>query len=293
MTLVLLRDDDASGYTRPEHLAAVYGPALDAGLPVTLAVVPFVRGDLPLAPDNLFRTRFGLTHEPLVPPGRRGDPRPTPVGDNRALRDFVAATGCRVALHGYAHARIDGHREMEVRDRALLGRWLDEGRAALASAFGALPELFVAPWDRLGPAGLAEVRRRFRGLSTGSISWRDLPPTWWPAYVEKRLRRRAFLRHGDFLAVEHPGCLLSVHRPVEEAAERVLAAVRGQPFVVLVNHHWEFFEDWGAPRVALLAAWHTALGRLLADPEVRFVDFPELARALAPHAVLARARGTE
>src|SRR5215813_8954348 len=45
MSIVLVRDDDANATTRPERLARAYAPLLDAGIPVSFAVIPEVALD--------------------------------------------------------------------------------------------------------------------------------------------------------------------------------------------------------------------------------------------------------
>lgn len=269
MRYVLLRDDDTNAFTPVACLERLYRPFLDRGLPVNLAVIPAVRRDAAQANG---RPEGFLPAQPPVAPAR------VPVGQNRELIQYLRDNpGFHVVQHGCDHSFY----EFDSPDRHEVAARLAEGTRWLQAAGFAVPETFVAPYDKLSRASLAAVARRFRVLSTGWFELRRLPWSWWPGYLWKKLVGKAHWRVGRTLLLSHPGCLLSCHRPRETMLAAVQHAVRSRPLTVLVTHWWEYFRA-GGPEEEFIDVLHQTAAFLASTPDVRVLSFEELARTGLP-----------
>src|SRR6266566_8735426 len=137
MRYVILRDDDTNALTPIECLERLYRPFLNSGLPVNLSVIPEVRASLTL-PD-------GRPEGFLM--GRTGEPDQTkPIGQNvKLVRYLTKNPGYHIVQHGCHHDRF----EFASRDRAEIGRRIEQGTRRLLEAGFPRPQTFVAPHDQL------------------------------------------------------------------------------------------------------------------------------------------------
>jgi len=259
---VIIRDDDISACTRPETLQALYGGLWaqrpDRG-PVCLAVVPILSEYIP---------RLSGHHDP--------DP-----GVWSFLGDLAASGRAEIALHGYRHQPG----EWASSDSAVLRCLLDDGLARLEILLPVTRErpvcTFIPPHEHFSPAARDLLIER--GFNVCTTSANMFPPNrlGWLAY---RLRQR--LGRPGFYPVVHRGssCLFAADTYLFTSDASPAACLRrarraagfcarfGYPLVI-VNHHWHFFDAAGQPRPALLAAWHEFLAALTARTDVTFTTF--------------------
>ena len=253
---VIVRDDDISACTRPEVLQALYDGLWAQGSPVCLAVVPLLSEQVPQVA------------------GHQG---PDP-GVWAFSRELVGSGRAEIAMHGYRHAPG----EWAGSDPATLCRLLDDGLAQMETALPGVPvRTFVPPHERFSPAARDLLIER--GFSICTTSANMFPPNrlGWLAY---RLRRR--LGRPGFYPVVHRGssCLFAADTYLFTSDVSPAVCLRrarlaagfcarfGYPLVI-VNHHWHFFEGAGRPRPALLAAWHEFAAELAARHDVAFTTF--------------------
>lgn len=268
---VVLRDDDTNALTPAACLERLYAAALQAGTPISLAVVPAVttRAVTPAGGAEGF-----LWHPAPVGPARCASIADEGGAVVAWLRDRPLV---EVVQHGFCHELF----ELDRGDRGDIGRRLDDGARLLRDAGLSPAPAFVAPYDRMSRAAFQEVGRRFSLISTGWFEARRMPITWWPAFAHRRLVRRPHWRVGGVTLLSHPGCILSRNRPVAGMVDAVRSAVRAQRLTVLVTHWWEYFPD-GQPDEALLAALHETLEWIERDPDVRVVSFRDVAAGRVP-----------
>lgn len=251
---VIVRDDDVSACTRPEALQALYGGLWAQNKPVCLAVTPLLS-----------------EHVPRL----AGCPDPDP-GVWPFLRGLAAAGLAEIALHGHRHAPG----EWAVSDRDALVRLLDDGLArletVLPAAEGSPVRTFIPPHERFSPAARDLLIERGFNLCTTSANM--FPPNRW-GWLAYRLRRRLG-RPGFYPVVRRGGaCLFAADTYLFAPGASPAACLRrarraagfcarlGYPLVV-VNHHWHFFDDAG-----LLAAWREFAAELAARDDVAFTTF--------------------
>lgn len=266
---VVWRDDDTNSLTPFACLDRLYGPALQAGAPISLAVIPAVTTRavaMDGAPEGFLW-------------GDAGAARLASMDEEGA--ELVAWLRERplveVVQHGWCHELF----ELDRDDRADIGRRLDQGARVLRAAGLSPSPAFVAPYDRLSRAAFEEVGRRFPLISTGWFEARRVPLAWWPAFARRRLLGRSHWRARGVTLLSHPGCILSRDRPAVGMLDAVRAAVRSAGLTVLVTHWWEFFRD-GQPDEAYIGVLHETLDWLARDPDVRVVSFADVAAGRVP-----------
>ena len=155
MRYVIIRDDDTNALTPVECLERLYRPFLDRGLPVNLATIPAVATDTRMANG---KPEGYLLQHPVA------EAQTLPIGANRKLVEYLRQNpGYHVVQHGCHHRYL----EFDCPERRHLASLLEQGRRLLLEAGFPAPQTFVAPYDRLSRAGLAEVARRFRVFSSG------------------------------------------------------------------------------------------------------------------------------
>ncbi len=269
MRYVVIRDDDTCALTSPEKLERLYRPFLERGMPVNLATIPEVRTDVRM-PDG--------QREGFIAAGDSTDNLLAPMGSNPRLTEYLSAEkGYRIVQHGCHH----DYMEFDLGERSEAGRRLEHGKRRLLEA-GLKPEpAFVAPYDRLSRAALAEVGARFPVLSTGWFEARRLPASWWPGYAMKRLQHHPHWRAGGAILLSHPGCLLSYHHPYDGMAATVDRAVSGARLTVLVTHWWEYFRG-GTADEKFIGVLHEVAERLAARNDVKVVSFSAVANGDVP-----------
>lgn len=265
MRYVILRDDDTNAFTPAGHLDRLYRPFLDLGLPVNLAVIPWVRTDS----KTLAGEPEGFLHGNYAP-----TPKAVPVGQNEELVRYLRENpGYHIAQHGCHHEPA----EFDTRDREEIARRLSQGASMLSSAGLGTPAAFVAPHDRLSAAGFEEIARRYRVISTGWFEWRRVPVRWRLLYLLHKLRKARHWRVGRTFLLGHPGCLLSCRRRLDAMLENVQRAVLGGSLTVLVTHWWEYFHN-GSPDEAFVAVLHQTAAWLASEPDIQVISFGELLR---------------
>ncbi len=168
----VLRDDDASFFTRPEQLDAVYHDVWDR-VPVTLAVIPQAAG---------YRDK-------AVPPQYWDATRAFPLDENPALvarlGDLLSAGRVTIAQHGFTHEDFaDGPEFQAAPDVADRVR---RGREYLERLFDRRVDLFVPPHNALSKSGMAAVHAAGLNLLGSFVyfhpsrrPWdRRTPANWW------------------------------------------------------------------------------------------------------------------
>ena len=171
MTLFAIRDDDTSGWTKPEHLEMTYNEIWGRGIPVSLSVIPesvkcFFLGD----PDRFYQT---------------GEKRP--VHTNQSLVDFlrplIESRKIDIMLHGFDHvyvvsktagdpgkpateewmqtlrsgmpgSRLVWRGECAWKDAEKLFAETMTGKSYLDSVLGCDVSVFVPPSNQIGRAGI-------------------------------------------------------------------------------------------------------------------------------------------
>lgn len=262
MQQVIIRDDDTSFFTRPAQLEAIYAPLWERGHPVCLSVVPAARADARV------RHRPGQPFDPNIPPDLRGQSREFPVTENGDLCAYLnqrAREGLvEICLHGYSHTYM----EFLTQDEAALTGKLNAGRQSLERAFPDAPiRSFVAPYDRLSPAALRCVLDAGFNLCVASTELQYLP-----ALAEVGTYQAVVSGQGAkiFTCDEY----LFTHRDLpERCLASAQARLRTEQTLILANHYWCFYFDWAEPLTTLVSAWHTFVGDLLAQPDIRFTTF--------------------
>lgn len=275
MKTVLIRDDDLNYFSRFEDIERVYGFMFEQGIPINFSTIPSVNASArTLSPDGTHEV-----FEPFLPENFSGEDRNYDITDNKALLGALREIDTNeYLLHGFEHHGVNGIREFESKDKALLRRKLTDGVDILFSAFGCVPETFVAPQDKYSLEALSVVRQLFKVFSLGWIDRRRIPLTWLPRYFYKKYNGKNYLREGDFLVTEHPGCQYSQYVNRDLSDFKLDQALALNDFTVIVTHHWEFYRDgvfdvemWGAFRSRILALHHSK--------DFNIVTFSQLRRA--------------
>ena len=269
MHYVILRDDDTCAFTPPACLERLYRPFLERGMPVNLAAIPEVRTDVRTVDGGL---------EGYLAAGSGPDVPFAPIAQNRGLVEYIRSEPLyHIAQHGCHHDSF----EFGDSNRRELARRIDRGANSLREAGFALPETFVAPYDRISREAFVEVAARFDVISTGWFEARRVPLRWCAAYALKKLGRRRHWRAGGKYLLSHPGCLLSFSRPRADMMASVREAVGGATLTVLVSHWWEFFRT-GAPDEKFIGVLHEVAGWLASRSDVRVVSFRDVASGDVP-----------
>ena len=253
---VIIRDDDVSALTRPATLETLYGSLWERGAPVCLAVVPVVS-----------------EHVPRVVGEGGSDGRPWDF-----LRRIAGAGRAEIALHGYRHAPG----EWATSDRRTLERLLDDGLARLGDVLPGVPvRTFVPPHEHFSPVAREMLIERGFNVCTTSVNlWP--PGRWgWLAYRLKqslgwpgchpvvRRGRAALFACDSYLFTPDVSPTTCLRRARSAAA---FCARRGYPLII-VNHHWQFFDRDGQPRPGRLNAWGAFVAELAARDDVNFTTF--------------------
>lgn len=263
MPYVILRDDDTCALTPVACLETLYRPFLERGLTVNLAVIPNVGADS-RRPNGQREGFLQFSHGNTTPF--------MPIGLHRALVEYLLAEPLyQVLHHGFDHSLY----EFQC-SAAEAAHRLQAGSQRLQAAGFPPPAAFVAPYDRFSAAGLQATAARYPVISTGWFEWRRLPRPWWPAYLRKKLGRRAHWRVDGTLLLSHPGCLLSRERPLAGMLDRVRRAVESQALTVLVTHWWEYFRET-RPDHDFIRVLHATADYLAGTPGIHVISFADLA----------------
>ncbi len=293
MRYVIIRDDDTNALTPVECLERLYRPFLDRGMPVNLATIPAVATNATRAdgrPEGFLQVKgAGKADQETAHPDNaagNGSTQPTarhsktvPIGENADLVNYLKANaGFHVLQHGCHHEYL----EFDRASRPEVAQRLERGATLLREAGFPQPQTFVAPYDKLSRAGLAEVASRFRVLSTGWFELRRLPYFWWPRYAVKKLRHAPHWQVGRTLLLSHPGCLLSCERTYSTMLGGIIHYVNTQQLTVLVTHWWEYFRDGHADE-EFIDFLHETASYLSTHPHLKVISFNDLASQGLPN----------
>jgi hypothetical protein len=253
--MILLRDDDPNATTRPERLARVYAPLLDAGYPVNFAVVPEVALDT-LAPDGR-RERFIDEDAP-----RSSATVPLMPDSDLAVWLKANASQIDVFQHGHTHRRGADGTEFGGISRNAAARAIEQGATVLERALGRRPVGFVPPWDVPSRGAVEAAASAFPLISCRWVNRARLPYSAWPAHVVERATRREAMRVGDSWLLRHRN---GINADVDPAAVPAIvdALTRGTHVGVIVLHHWMFWER-SEPHPVIVALARALRGKRLA-----------------------------
>jgi len=253
---VIIRDDDISACTQPDTLQTLYGELWADDRPVCLAVVPLLS-----------------EHVPRLAGHSGPDPGAWPF-----LHDLTARGRAEIALHGHRHAPG----EWAGSDPIALRRLLDDGLTRLGTVLLGVPVCtFIPPHEHFSPAARDLLIER--GFSVCTTSVNMFPPNRW-GWLAYRLRQRLG-RPGLYPVVRQGRARLFaadtyLFTPRASPAACLRRARRAAGFctrfgypLVVVNHHWHFFDSAGQPRPGLLAAWRGFAAELTARGDVTFTTF--------------------
>lgn len=281
MKYVLIRDDDLNYFTRTEWLELLYEPFFKRGLPLNFSVIPKTKCDLPIQnPRAIYTVRENLRYEPFIPPEHRGEGALYDTGANSQLVDLIGRfENIEIVQHGFAHEYVSGEREFAMQDIDELGRRMREGKRLLEEAFGRRINFFVPPWDYLSAEALSEARKTgFLGISLYKM-YREIRPPFFQRIFRYR-EANEFATFGRMLILKHPGYILSRFNSPAAIREKIREAFARSDILVIVNHHWEYFFDWGKIDERFFAAWKEFCDQLLARDDVELLNFTALYRRL-------------
>lgn len=274
MGMILLRDDDPNATTRPERLARVYSPLLEAGYPLNFAVVPEVALDT-LAPDGQ-RERFIDEDAP-----RSNATVPLLPDSDLSLWLKANASQLDVFQHGHTHRRGDDGTEFGGVSRLTASRKIEQGSVILEKALGRRPAGFVPPWDVMSRGAAEAATRAFRLVSCGWVSRKRLPLSAWPAHVMERATKRESLRVGSNWLVRHRGGRISADLDRAAVPATVESLTSGADVGVIVLHHWMFW-DRPDPHPVIVALAAALRGKQLGTVQ-EAAEFLETVRGKRAH----------
>ncbi len=274
MKYILIRDDDANFFTRPEMLEEVYGFIFENNIPINFAIIPAVNGAAKT--ESLY---FGAgSPEPFLPAGIADEDKQFPITGNPDLLQFLNSLKRKeFLLHGLEHAGKSGKYEFESEDKNVIEDKLVKGVNIFEKAFGAAPETFVAPQDKYSKAALTLIKSRFKTLSLGWVDSSRIPFGLYCRYLQMKLTGRNYICDGKFLITEHPGCMFSKFMDINEMSRILDEYIAAHQITVIVAHHWEFFEK-GALNTDLLDAFRRRITGLAGKCE--FLTFSGLRKKL-------------
>ncbi len=286
MKSIVIRDDDVSYFTQPDTLSTLYAPLIERGLSVALSVIPDIACDVSLGPLNgRFFHQHQIDHSPFIPPEFRGNSGSFPVSGNLELMEFLKNTPqFEILQHGFRHTLHEGLPEGANRDKMQVEENLNASQKILLEGFGYAPDFFVPPWDTVSKQALEVLAGHFKGVSIDRVGKRHVPWYLKPKAVYRKLKPGhppvPYFRVGDLTLFEYPGTILSMFNDSASIPEQIESHLKSSDILILVTHHWEYFFDWDKPNQRFIDGWHTALERLLSNPEIEFLSFAELNKRL-------------
>jgi len=227
-----IRDDDASYFTSPDVLDAVYGEVSVHG-PISLAVVPFHRAGKSKGVPEKFRMR-GSIH---------------PLHNNRALVEYlrtgISKRRFEIMLHGYHHDEPDGLPEFTNRDDLL--QRVSGGRKYLEDLLGTAVRVFVPPRNVIGAAGLRAIAREslhLGGTAGVRSGWPIAAPATWKTWLHLWKWRHAggvgvpwILDLGDHREIA--GNAVTPAAKFEDNQARFRTALAMGGVFCVATHYWE------------------------------------------------------
>jgi len=233
--MIILRDDDPNATTRPERLARVYAPLLDAGLPINFSIVPEVALDT-LAPDG--------RREEFIDEDAPHSSDTVTLQSDSALSVWLRANESQLDVfqHGYTHRRGADGTEFGAISRNGAALAMEQGAAILEKALGRRPAGFVPPWDVLSRGAVEAATRKYSLVSCGWVSRQRLPISAWPAHVFERATRRECLKINGNWLLRHRGGGIAANLAPADLPARVETLTRGARVGVIVLHHWMYWD---------------------------------------------------
>ena len=271
---ILIRDDDANFFTRPEMLEEVYGFIFENNIPINFAIIPAVN-----SAAKTESSYFGAgTPEPFLPVEIAGEDKQFPITGNPDLLQFLNSLKRKeFLLHGLEHAGKSGKYEFESDDKNVIEDKLIKGTNIFKEAFGVAPETFVAPQDKYSRTALTQIKSRFKTLSMGWVDSSRIPFILYCRYLQMKLTGRNYICDGEFLITEHPGCMFSKFMDINEMSKKLDEYIAAHRMTVIVTHHWEFFEN-GTLNTELLNAFRRRITEL--KDKYEFLTFSGLRKKL-------------
>jgi len=266
---IVIRDDDICRFTSLDQFQRVHRFLLEEKIPLTVAVIPRVSDRVSYRPGVI---------EGFIPSSFAGKGKTYPIGENKALVDFIRQSGwIEVAQHGFTHEGIIPFTpEFLTSNYEEIVSRLETGKAELTEVFDRAPLFFVPPCDQVSPIAMKEIRRRFLGISLSRISHRLLPFYLWPSFKLGKWQGRFLLKWGKFMILQHPGMDWSTSDLSFDPFRVRMQWVRD--VLVLPLHSWKFFDAQGHLILDRLVQWENILKYLYYHENIQFVRFSDLWR---------------
>ncbi|GAB4178090.1 MAG: hypothetical protein Fur0039_21740 [Rhodocyclaceae bacterium] len=204
-----------------------------------------------------------------------GGVRPLSAASVGHIREAAEDGTAEIALHGFSHERRNPAEETAPSEFAGLAPERQEdlmrrGLAHLQAVFGRPIRGFVPPWNAFDAATLNAARRLgISYVSAGRTLPRALPPQVPVIPLTCRL---------DTL-----GAAIGEARRIE----------RLSPIVVVILHHYDFFEHGGDGAKVSLDGFDASLARLASQPDVVGVTLEQLAARIRPRRMMGAMRLAE
>jgi peptidoglycan/xylan/chitin deacetylase (PgdA/CDA1 family) len=261
MKTIIIRDNAISAFTTPAQLEKIYGRLWQAGVPVSLAVVPQPRGDVTLLNEE------SQPYDPSIPPKYRGSNQPYKLRENKILCSYLnelARQGLvELCQHGYHHS----YNEFDIEDETLLSQKIEEGKAELESAFpDAEIKTFIAPYDKLSPSAFNLLVDYGFHICTSSTSLKGTDYAFMDNYSRHDMPNEQKLFTCNDIFFRHNA---SPEASLEIARNRLAE----HNFLIISNHYWAFYYDWVDLSQSMVAAWNSYVAELLALKKARFTSF--------------------
>jgi len=247
---IIIRDDDTSFYTTPNHLEAVYGRLWAAGMPVCLAVVPNVAADVQVM------DREGQPFDPGIPVGYRGRAGTFPLTENpemcHFLNDLAREGLVEICHHGYMHT----HNEFLTPDVEKIMQKLTDGYGILKDALpDATIRTFIAPYDQISRPALQAIFDFGYDVCSLTESLTGILETGRMCQYTTHQSRQVF-------ACDE---YLFTHRDDPDGGLQIARRyLESEDLLIITNHYWMFFYDWQSQGNALMTSWQTFVDDLLA-----------------------------
>ncbi len=270
---ISIRDDDVNALTSPDTLKEVYGFLFDENIPVNFSAVPKLNASAKTASKD-----FGEgTYEPFIPKDKAGDDRDIPIGENTELVNFLRSLpNAEFLMHGLTHSGDMPDYEFENKDPEVIASKIAEGKRLMKDAFGKAPWAFVAPQDKYSYEALRQIRDNFKLFSLGWVDKYRIPKSLYMKYYLMKLGHTNYMKLGDFLVTEHPGCLFSRFRDHAECNWKLESYLRNYNYTIIVVHHWEFYRETGELDEPLYARFKIKIKELQENSGYEFIGFSQL-----------------
>lgn len=241
---IIFRDDDTSFFTTPAMLEEIYEPVWERNLPVALSVIPAHLGNIVL---------WDGTFDPNVPPQYRGVDKNFSIADNPEICAFLnnmAKQGLvEICLHGFNHE----YPEFGSKDEDRLRQKLIEGRALLDQTFPDVPiKSFIIPYDKVSQPAL-DLILDF-GYHTCVDPYNIPEASALKGAAHHRVRQ---LDNGaKFFTSGKAGYDINIDEWRETLQDP-------DATLVIINHYYMFYDNFGTVRAPMLAGWREAANQLL------------------------------